>query len=121
MKIKNLIAMRTPDFCLQILDFCLQRLILHHFPLQKVRGQPGLRPHPIWREQIGILQLVRVPTEVLHLHPALPHQRLKAIVQPTQADAQLLGHLALCDIRVVLQQAQDFQVLFGTRHGVIRG
>ena len=88
---------------------------------EEVGGEPGLRPHPVWRQQVGILQLVRIPAEVLHLHPALIHQRLEAIVQPAQADAQLLGHLALGDIRLVLQQAQDLEVLFGSGHGLIRG
>lgn len=92
----------------QRLNLHLQCFIFLQLALQEAGREPGFGYHPAGCEQVGVFQLVRVTAEVVHFHPALFHQGTQAVVQAAQADAQLLGHLALVELRAFFQQPQYF-------------
>ena len=50
--------------------------------------------------------------EVLHLDPAFLSQRLKAVINAPQTDAQFLGEYPLTYVWRLVQLAQDFELHF---------
>ena len=88
----------------------MQSLILRLFPLEKTYRQPGFFSKPRRGQQVSVAQFVLAVSEVLHLDPALFHQRLEAVVDAAKAYAQFLGQRALAEIRAVVQAAHDLEL-----------
>ena len=97
-------------FGLKRLNLELQRLVLTHFALQEPAGKRCLFSDSARSQYIHIAEFVLGIGEVLHLHQALLHQRLQAVVQPPHADTQLLGQFALSQVWVLLQDAHNPEI-----------
>ena len=68
-----------------------------------------------------IAKLVFTLAKILHFNPALIDKSLKAIVQPTGADAQPLGNFTLRHVRVGLQHAQYPEIGVFLKLGAVGG
>jgi hypothetical protein len=83
-------------------------LVVHGLGLTHFR----LQRFDLRREQVGVSQLVLALAEALHLDKTLIQQGFEAIVGFTQTHAQRIGQIALAEVRVDRQKAQDLEVVF---------
>ena len=98
------------NFRLECFNFQLQCVVLGHLALQKAAGQCHLFCNALGGEQINVLELVLAFLKIAHLHKALVHEGLEAIVEPANAHAQLVCQLALGQVWIVLQDAHDLEM-----------
>lgn len=91
----------------QRLNLLLDLLMLLQLPLQKPPCHSCLFGHRGRGELVEVGALVLAVAEVLCLHPSLLLESLQAIVELTQALAELGGELALGEIGIVLQSAEE--------------
>ena len=91
----------------QGVDLSLERLVLGLLSLNELTGQSDLFRDSLRGQQIDVAELVLRLAKVLHLYQALVDEGVEAVVQPPNAHAELVGQLALGQVRVVLQDAHD--------------
>src|SRR4051812_8633363 len=92
---------------LQLFDFLLDRLVLRQLPLQEAGGRAHLLARPLGREVVRVGELVVAVPEVAHLDQAAPEQRAQAEVHLADAHAELARELALRQLGVPFEQAQQ--------------
>lgn len=95
------------NFSLEHLNLIFQRFVLFHLAFEKAPRHGHLLCNASRGQNVHILELVLAVLKVLQLDQALVHQRIQAVVQPTQAHAKPLGQVALADIGALLQDAHD--------------
>ena len=106
------------EVSLQSLNLLLNLLMLLQLPLQKPPRHPRLFRHSGRGELVEVGALVLAVAEVLHLYPSLVLESLQAIVELAQAVAELGGELALGEVGVVLQGAEELVAVGVCEHGV---
>ena len=78
--------------------------------LEEPTGQSDLFHDALRSQHIYIAKLVFRLAEVLHLDPAFVDQGVEAVVQAAGADTQALSDVALGQVGVFLQHAQDPEI-----------
>lgn len=91
---------------LEDFDLALDGLELRFLALEESKGDAGFFFHPGGGEEVGVFALVGVFAEVAELDQAFFDQGAQAVVGFAQADAQLLGQLALAEGGVGLQELE---------------
>ena len=95
-------------FCLAKL--CLEQLVLFLLLLQKAARQGGLLCLAFWREPISVAALVVAAAHVFNLQQTLRNQCFDEEVGSAQAHAQGLGHIALHNGRLRLNQTHQLEM-----------
>ena len=90
-----------------VFDFGFQGFVFGHLAPEEAFGQPGAAVDTGGGEHVQVAFFVGALAEVPGLDQAFVHQRLQAVVDLAQTDAQLVGQLPLADIGVLLQGAQE--------------
>ena len=109
---RGLTNLRLQDF-----DFKRQAVKLCQFARQKANCQARFFGDACWGQQVGVGQFVGAFVKALHFDEALTKQRFEAIVGFAQTDAQSACKVALAQVRVGLQEAQDLEVVFVLQGG----
>jgi hypothetical protein len=91
-------------------NFGLQGVILFHLALQEPLGGGCLLRDAIWSQDVNIAEFVLRVGETLHFHHTLFDERLEAVVQSPNADAELFRQLALGEVRIFLQNSHHSKI-----------
>ena len=92
---------------IQLLKFAPDRLVFCKLALDEARAKLGPVGNAIWRQNIGISQLVRRGLEVGKLDMPLVDQGTEAKVYSAKAYAECVGDIALGERRIVFDQPKD--------------
>lgn len=107
------LASKPSVFCklaAQLRELSLGSLELVHLALDEAGSEMGAVGDAFRGEDVHIAKFVLRGLEIGELYMALVDQRLNAKVDGAEADAQLLGNLALRGIGMAFKQAQDPEV-----------
>lgn len=109
LRIALLSGFRRFQFDTQGFDLALDGLEFGFLALEEGQGDAGFFFHSGRGKQVGILAFVLVFVEVAELDQAFFNQGAQAVVGLAQADAHLLGQLALAEAGVGLQVLEHLQ------------
>ena len=91
----------------QTFNLCLERFVFGLLAFEESAREGDFFHDALRGQHIDIAKLVFGLAEVLHLDPTFVDQGIESVVKATGAHAQAFGDLALGQIGVVLQHAQD--------------
>jgi hypothetical protein len=90
-----------------LLQLVLERLVLVKLDAQKAHRHSRFLLHAPRGQQVQVCTLVRVVAEVVRLDQPPLDQRLQAIIDASQADAELVGDAPLARLWVGLEHLED--------------
>ena len=97
----------------QFVYFLFQLFVLCHFSLEKVGGYSCFLLYTVWSQQVHVAGLVVGGFEAFYFYGAFFDQFPEAVVEFAEAEAHLLGHLALGEIGRRLKELEEAVVDFG--------
>jgi hypothetical protein len=95
------------EFAPEFFDFLQQGLVFFKLPLEESTGQARFGGNAGRGQDVQVAMLGMAGLEITGLDPALVDQRLEAVIGLAEADAEFLRKLALGDLGIVFQSAEE--------------
>ena len=101
----------------QLFNFFFEGLIFRDLACKEMRRRPGFFGDTAVGQKVNVGLLVLAVPEVVGLDQAFVDQRLQAVVNLAEADAERAPEAALAHLWIGFEQPQNFVAILVRKHG----